>query len=399
MHFLKALFSSNFIPHGYCMRWNSSVVWLHVTSDTIITLAYYIIPLALIYFVRRRRDLVFDWMFVSFGVFILACGTTHLMGIITLWNPLYNLDGAIKAVTAVASIVTAIWLVKLIPQALRLPSPEQLQAEIDRRAGAEAEIRKINSELEARVRERTAALDRQNQALQRVAYIASHDLREPLRMVGNFSELVAQRYGNRLDEEGRQFLGYAVNGARRMDELIRDLLDYTRTIHQTADVPLIETSPRKALDGAMAILRLEIEESQARIVCAAEYPRVLAEEAQLQQVFQNLISNGIKYRRKGVPPEIHVSVEQKADHCLFCVRDNGIGIESQYNDLIFEAFRRLHPDIPGSGVGLALCRSIVEAFGGRIWVESKPGEGSAFWFALQPAASLTAVSDPRFVAP
>src|SRR4051794_32321613 len=128
LNYLHKLFGTDFLPHGYCMRWQSDLLWLHVVSDALITLSYLCIPIVLIYFVRKRRDLEFHWMFVAFGVFILACGATHIMAIWTLWTPMYRLEGLIKAVTAAASVITAICLTRLLPELLRIPSPQQLES-------------------------------------------------------------------------------------------------------------------------------------------------------------------------------------------------------------------------------------------------------------------------------
>src|SRR3982074_1869258 len=163
---LKAFLSSNdFMPHGYCYMWNTKLVWLHVISDSLIALAYLSIPITLVYFIRKRRDVPFNWVFVCFGVFILACGGTHLMEVWTLWNANYWLSGTLKAVTAVASVSTAILLVRLIPQALALPSPEALRREIVERKRAQEALQKAKLVLEVRVQERTAELTNANQIL------------------------------------------------------------------------------------------------------------------------------------------------------------------------------------------------------------------------------------------
>jgi len=164
-HLSHAITSSGFMPHGMCYLWQPGLLALHVISDTLITLAYFSIPFTLLYFVRRRRDLQFNWMFVCFAIFIVACGTTHFMEIITVWHPLYWLSGSIKAITALASVPTAILLARLIPEALRLPSPSALQREVEERQRAEQEVRRVNEQLEARVAERTAQLEAANARL------------------------------------------------------------------------------------------------------------------------------------------------------------------------------------------------------------------------------------------
>ncbi len=173
MDFFKRLFSPDgFMPHGHCYLWNAGVLWLHIVSDALITLAYFSIPFTLIYFVRKRKDLKFSWMFVCFAIFIVACGTTHLMEIWVIWHPTYWLSGSIKGITALASVPTAILLVKLIPDALQLPSPsalqqanEELEREIAERKRAEDDVRRLNDELERRVAERTRQLEAINQSL------------------------------------------------------------------------------------------------------------------------------------------------------------------------------------------------------------------------------------------
>jgi PAS domain S-box-containing protein len=166
MEFLRTLFSPNdFMPHGFCYSWNAGLVWLHVISDSLIALSYLSIPVTLVYFIRKRRDLPFNWMFVAFGVFILACGATHVMEVWTLWHATYWLSGAVKVVTAIASLTTAVLLVKLVPQALALPSPEELRREIAERSRAQAELAQAKNNLEQRVEERTAEIAATNKVL------------------------------------------------------------------------------------------------------------------------------------------------------------------------------------------------------------------------------------------
>src|SRR5580700_1714073 len=168
--FLRKLFSSDFMPHGYCYLWTPQIVWLHAISDATITLAYYLIPVTLFYFVRKRRDMPFNWMFWMFGIFIFGCGTTHLMEVWTVWHGTYRLAGVIKAITAASSVATAAVLIPLIPRALALPSPAQLRAanldlerEVRERRRVESALHKAYEEVESTVRERTAALARTNE--------------------------------------------------------------------------------------------------------------------------------------------------------------------------------------------------------------------------------------------
>src|SRR6202041_2691051 len=157
MQFLRTLFSANdFMPHGFCYSWYAGLVWLHVIPDSLIALSYFSIPITLVHFIRKRRDLPFNWMFVAFGVFILACGATHAMEVWTLWHATYWLSGAVKVVTAIASITTAVLLVKLVPQALTLPSPEELRREIAERSRAQAELAQAKDNLKKRVAKQTA---------------------------------------------------------------------------------------------------------------------------------------------------------------------------------------------------------------------------------------------------
>jgi signal transduction histidine kinase len=386
LDFFRKLLTADFVPHGYCMRWSPEVIWLHVSSDGLIALAYYIIPLALIYFVRKRKDLAFNWMFVLFGIFILACGTTHLMGIITLWNPVYRMDGLVKAVTAFASVPTAFLLVRLVPAAVKLPSPEDLRREIDRRSIAEQELRDANSELERRVEERTNKLKRYNNALQRVAYISGHDLKEPLRSVTTFTQLLEQTSKDRFDGEQTELMTYIVEGSQRMQRMVDDLLEYTRVVNKVNENPgiLVPVSAGEVVSRALENMRASIIESEARISCGP-LPIVAGDPLELQHVFQNLLTNAIKYRVS--TPEIHISARREGNWHVITVRDNGMGLEMQYAGQIFEAFTRLDPaGTPGSGIGLAICKNIIEGLGGTIWAESDgPGHGTAFHFTLREA--------------
>lgn len=235
-------------------------------------------------------------------------------------------------------------------------------------------------DLEKKVQERTAALKRSNEELRQFAYVASHDLQEPLRMVTNYLELIETRYPDKLDDDGREFIGFAVDGAIRMKNLINDLLTYSRVETQIRDFTMVDC--QKVFNDASKFLNVAITEAGASIT-HDPLPKIQADESLILQLFQNLISNAIKYRSES-KPEIHISAVHQKGEWLFSIRDNGIGIEPEYLDRIFIIFQRLHNrgKYPGTGIGLAICKKAVELHNGRIWVESEFGKGSTFYFTI-----------------
>ena len=245
-----------------------------------------------------------------------------------------------------------------------------------------AAIRDITTrqEAEAHLLRKVEELNRSNEELARFAYVASHDLQEPLRMVASFTQLLSRRYKGKLDADADEYISFAVDGARRMQRLIQDLLAYSRV--GTTKRDLLDTSSEEALQHALMNLRGAIEESGAMVTHDA-LPFVFADKTQLIQLFQNLIGNAIKFRGKE-PPQVYVSAERRTGEWLFSVRDNGIGVDPQYAERIFVIFQRLHnrEEYPGTGIGLALCKKIVERHGGRIWVASQTGQGATFHFTL-----------------
>jgi signal transduction histidine kinase len=348
----------SYLPHGYCYLWQPGLLTLHVVSDSIITLAYYSIPLGLVYFVRKRQDLPFHWMFVLFAVFIVACGTTHLMEIWTLWHPSYWLSGGIKFVTAGASIGTAVLLVPLIPKAIALPSPAQLAAK--------------NNELEA-----------VNQELETFSYSVSHDLRAPLRAIDGFSRVLLEDHAPRLDEDGVRSLNVIRMNAQRMGHLIDDLLEFSRLSRKelvTAQVDMAALA-RAAADD----LRREPElVAASATIDIGLLPPARGDAGLLQQVWANLIGNALKYSRTRREPRIEIAASEQNGDLVYSVRDNGVGFDPVYADKLFGVFQRLHSaqEFEGTGVGLALVRRILERHGGRIWADGKLDQGATFYFTL-----------------
>jgi len=227
-------------------------------------------------------------------------------------------------------------------------------------------------------------LARSNAELQQFAYIASHDLQEPLRKVKSFTQLLAEHYGGQLDEKADKYINYIVDGASRMQTLITDLLTYSRV--STKGNPFEPTSCDDVLDRAIDNLEFSIKETSATIV-RDPLPTVMADAVQLVQLFQNLIGNAIKFHGETVP-RINISVQKQNAEWVFSVKDNGIGFDPQHAERIFVVFQRLHArdEYPGTGIGLAVCKRITERHGGRIWAESAPGQGSTFRFTLPTMA-------------
>ena len=270
-----------------------------------------------------------------------------------------------------------------------LPLPKKMddpmtQRPIDRASHQQA----ASSELTQRV----LALERQNKRLEQFAYVAAHELQEPLRKVTSFCQLLSQEYGGQLDPRGRGYLEHAADASVRMGQLVKELLAVAQL--RSEDGMLSPTDAGKACDAAVGQLQAAIDESAA-VVTRGPLPVIKAQPARLVQLFQNLIGNAIKYRSQPAPI-VRVEARAVSEQWVFSVRDNGIGIETQYHQRVFGMFQRLHArhEYPGTGIGLAFCRDIVDHCGGRIWVESEPGRGSQFLFTF-PRLKRRSQSDQR----
>ena len=320
------------MPHGHCYLWQPGLVWLHILSDACIALAYYSIPITLVYFVQKRKDLPFDWIFWLFGAFIVACGTTHLMEVWTLWHPTYWLSGTLKAFTALISLYTALELIPLVPQLLALPSPAQLEAtnqelrnQIAERERAESQIRILNAQLEQRVTERTAELEAANrtkddllvraQAAKAEAETAnrmkdnflaiiSHELRTPLNPILGWCKLLMSRKFDqtRIDSA----IATIERNAQLQVQLIDDLLDVSRILQGKMSLNISPVDLAAVILAALETVRLAAEAKSIRVVTRfdANIEKVEGDPTRLQQVMWNLLSNAIKFTPQGGRVEV-----------------------------------------------------------------------------------------------
>jgi signal transduction histidine kinase len=379
--------STGFMPHGHCFLWTPSLFWTYVAADAVIAASYYTIPVALWYFVKKREDLPFSWIFVMFAVFVAACGTTHLISIWSIWEPHYWLDAGVKSITAIASISTAILLWSLLPQALAIPSHAilrqtnlELENEVTRRGKAEDELLKINQTLA----ERTAELEAVNRELESFSYSVAHDLRAPLRHIGGYSQLLLTEFANR-DETEKRYLDAIIQSSARMGALVDDLLALSRTSRVDIHEKAVD------LNAIVEVVRIEakLDNSPNGIEWQIDkLPSVRGDAPLLQVVFTNLISNAVKFSRNRNQPVIKISARADGNNqVVVAVKDNGAGFDPRYQDKLFGVFQRLHRDdeFEGNGIGLATVRRIIERHGGRIWAESRPDEGATFFVALQIA--------------
>jgi signal transduction histidine kinase len=393
-----------FMPHGHCYLWDPWLLRQNVISNALIGLSYYCIPIALIYFVKKRKDLQFNWIFLMFSAFIFACGTTHFISILTIWRPAYRLDASIMSVTAVFSVATLIMLAKLMPQLLKLPSPSMLQEHIHRleqevhlRIQAETELKVLNAQLDQKVSQRTLELTTVNQELSAAknrleenvveltkvnhelnsfAYAASHDLKSPLRGIDQLATWITEDLGSELNSDSQNHLHLMRRRINRMERLLDDLLAYSRV--GRSDDEVVQVNTKKMLHDVFDMIATD---KKIQFVIADDLPSFRTKKVPLESVFRNLINNAIKHHDKdqGI---ITISVTA-LDECFeFAVHDDGPGIPLVHQERVFVMFQTLRPrdEVEGSGIGLALVKKAVESMGGNITLQSDGRRGCTFKF-------------------
>ncbi|HVO97615.1 MAG TPA: ATP-binding protein [Bryobacteraceae bacterium] len=383
--FLAALLSSDFMPHGCCYLWKPGLIWLHVVSDALIALAYFSIPVTLIHFIRKRRDLPFHWMFISFGIFISACAATHVMEIWTLWHANYWLSGAVKAVTALASVATAIVLVQLVPQALALPSPEAMRLEIAERKRTEQALSEAKKEAEAANLAKSVFLANVN-----------HELRTPLTAILGFSRLLGRK---QLPRDVQEDLRVIQDNGKHLLMLINHVLDLAKIESGRTTLNEVPTDLHQLLDDLQRTFAVQAEDEGLlfRFERSPGVPRLVQiDQLRLSEVLINLLGNALKFTREGsVTLRVAATGDASPSGCrlTFEVSDTGCGISAEELETVFEAFVQSQTgreSRQGTGLGLTISSSYVRLMGGELRLESEVGHGTTARFEIPVRIATTA---------
>lgn len=369
--FFSNLFdTADFPARWHCGTWTDGHGWLHILSDLAIFAAYFTLPILIVVYVRSRGDLSFPRIFWLFSAFIAACGTAHLIEASLFWWPAYRLSGTVKCITAVISWATVIGLIRVMPEAIKLPG----LATVNRRLESEISERK---ETELRLQQFTKDLQRSNDELDEFAYIASHDLKAPLRAISTLSEWINEDENTTLSEESAAHFKKLQGRTNRMATLLDDLLLYSRVgreYHQNETVNVVGLIHKLADETSPNIqLELTVREDMPSV----ESPRV-----PLEQVFRNLISNAVKHHDREAC-KLTVDFRDRGNSFEFAVTDDGPGIDPRFHHKVFQMFETLQPrdDVEGSGMGLAVVKKIIDQYEGEIDVEpSGLGRGTTFRF-------------------
>lgn len=394
-----------YTPHGFCLIWDPSLVWVHVVSDTLIALAYFSIPAALFIAARRRPDFNPSGVLYLFSAFIIACGITHLFGIATMWHAIYGAEGVMKAATAAISLVVAMALWPLLPKLLTIPTHEDLRS-------AHAKLEDLNQELENKVEERTAELKKTSRQLQqalaeaecaareRTLFFATmnHELRTPLNAIVGFTDMLEVMWQKLPEERRLEYVKDIRASGLRLSTLVSEILEIERLRENPQQLQEGGTfAIADAARSAEMLLKTEIERTGARIeVNIPPHLELAGLRQHFERVITNCLSNAIKYC--DTTPEISLTAREMPDRQIrLTIADNGIGMSQENLKNIFQPFRRFHelshPEVPGTGLGVPLIRALTEQLGGSVSYRSRPGKGTAVILDFPvPAARIPAAA-------
>lgn len=363
--FFSRLFSTSEWPARWrCGYWSDFHGWLYIASELMIWTAYFLIPLIILNYINRKKAaLKFNKAYVYFAAFILLCGSTHFLDAMMFWVPMYRLNALLRLATAIVSLATVYHLIKILPEAFRQKTNVELEKEIQKRIEAEKKLAEANKGLEA------------------FAYVASHDLQEPLRKISTFTSRLVQLNEDKFDSRGKEMANKILNASDRMRTMIQDVLSLS-SINEQTELSVVNTND--AVNSAIEHLEVKIEERNA-IINVERLPEVIGNKAYLSQLFLNLIGNSLKFSTR--QPVINITGETKGDTVELHISDNGIGMDQDSIVRIFEPFHRLNSksEYEGTGIGLTICKRIVDIHNGSITATSQQGVGSTFSIVL-PAA-------------
>lgn len=365
------LSSDAFMPHGMCYLWKPELLWLHVVSDAVIAASYLTIPPVIVYLVWRARRIMaegedggegesrglpHEWMFVAFGTFIVACGVTHIVSIVTVWQPVYWVSGGVKAVTAVASIGTALALPPLLPHIFTLV-----------RTARDSERNMLDLEAQA------TELARSNRDLDDFAHVASHDLKAPLRGIDRLAMFIEEDAGELLPSESRRDLATLRGRVERLDALLDGVLEYARL---GGPPDAVTTDVGDVIDE---VVDLYVPADRFRVTKHGPLPAIPAARTNVEILFRNLVMNTVKHHDQD-RGEIRITGDEAADGIRYTVEDDGPGVPTRHATRVFELFQTLRPrdEVEGSGMGLAFVRKVMETSGGTVHLEPRDGRGALF---------------------
>lgn len=364
--FFKGLFRYDLWPPRWkCGYWSDFHGWLYIVSELMIWAAYFLIPLIIIqYFLKKGNTIRFRRVYLLFASFILLCGATHFIDAMMFWVPIYRFNALLRLATGVVSLFTVYHLLRVLPNLFKQRTNTELENEIARRVEAEQR------------------LEEANKGLQAFAYIASHDLQEPLRKISTFTNLLYEKNQDQFDQQSKVYAEKIHSSADRMRSLVQDVLSLSTITEETA---LKTVDTHAAVRKAVEDLELLIKDRGA-IVEVQSLPKVMGNSAYLTQLFYNLIGNAIKFNKNN-QPTVSVTGESKDASVFIKVKDNGIGMDIAFQERIFEPFQRLHEksQYEGSGIGLAIVKKIVKLHNGRIHIDSEIDRGTTFSIELNEA--------------
>jgi light-regulated signal transduction histidine kinase (bacteriophytochrome) len=366
-----------------------------VLGDVFTALAYFVIPFLLYRFVKARSDVKYPGIFWAFSLFILCCGITHLLAMVSVWHPIYRAEAVAKVTTALVSMGTVGLLFKLYNPILAIPSPAQLEQvnaelrrEIEHRKKTEEQLRlreqeilKLNTSLEEKVRERTSQLEELNDELETFSYSVSHDLRAPLKNMEGMASMLKELYAPQLDDNGKTLIRHLYDNAQRMDRLITDFLNFSQVGQQIIQKEHFDIGAQ--VREVYAVLSSQYPGKNIQFT-VEELPQAYGDANLIRQVVQNLISNALKYASGKEEIIIRVNGTPEEGKNIYAVSDNGVGFDPKSQKKLFMMFQRLHTSkqFSGHGIGLAFSYRIIKKHGGHMWADARPGEGAQFFFSL-----------------